>query len=296
MAPGDVTAVTVSLNGLPWIERCLESLPGVDTVVVDHGSTDGTLDLVRERFPEVRVIEQANVGYGSGLNAGFRTASPRYYLVINSDAWLEAGALERLVEFADAHPRAAVVAPRLRNPDGSLQRSARGFPTLWRLSTEYLFLRKLAPRSRALNAFYAGDFDHDEAREVDWVMGSCFLVRREACDEVGLFDEDFFLFSEETDWLYRFHAAGWTVWFTPDAEAVHVGGATHGGRMFTENVRGHLRWFAKHRGPREAERARRIMLAGTRLRALVHRGERGEQYRDAARWLASGSAESLLRR
>jgi N-acetylglucosaminyl-diphospho-decaprenol L-rhamnosyltransferase len=128
------------------------------------------------------------------------------------------------------------------------------------------------------------------------VMGSCFLVRREACDEVGLFDEDFFLFSEETDWLYRFHAAGWEVWFTPDAEAVHVGGATHGGRMFTENVRGHLRWFAKHRGPREAERVRRIMLAGTRIRALIHRGERGEQYREAARWLASGSAESLLRR
>ena len=296
MAPGDVTAVTVTLNGLPWIERCLESLRGVDTVLVDHGSTDGTLELVRERFPDVRVVEQANVGYGSGLNAGFRAASPSYYLVINSDAWLEEGALERLVAFADGHPDAAVVAPRLRNPDGSLQRSVRGFPTTWRLATEYGYLRKLAPRSHALNAFYAGDFDHGSAREVDWVMGSCFLVRREACDAVGLFDEDFFLFSEETDWLYRFHEAGWTVWFTPEAEAVHVGGATHGGRLFTENVRGNLRWFAKHRGPREAERARRIMLAGSRVRAVLYRGERGEQYREAARWLASGSAESLLRR
>ena len=156
MAQGDVTAVTVTLNGLPWIERCLESLRGVETIVVDHGSTDGTLDLVRERFPDVRVIEQENRGYGAGLNAGMRVASGRYYLVVNSDAWVVGDAVERLVAFADEHPDAAVVAPRLSNPDGTLQRSVRGFPTLWRLATEYLFLRKLAPRSRALNAFYAG--------------------------------------------------------------------------------------------------------------------------------------------
>jgi N-acetylglucosaminyl-diphospho-decaprenol L-rhamnosyltransferase len=281
----DVTAVTVTLNGLPWIEQCLDSLRGVDTIVVDHGSTDGTLDLVRSRFPGVRVIEQGNKGYGAGLNAGFRAASPDYYLVINSDAWLVGDALERLVAFADGHPDAAVVAPRLRNPDGTLQRSVRGFPTLWRLSTEYFFLRKVAPRSHALNAFYAGGFDHDHARPVDWVMGSCFLVRRAACDEVGLFDEDFFLFSEETDWFYRFHQAGWSVWFTPDAEAVHVGGATHGGRMFGENVKGHVRWFAKHRGPKEAARARALLRTSLRMRGVLFRGERGRMYRDAARSL-----------
>ena len=275
----------MTLNGLPWIERCLESLRGTDTIVVDHGSTDGTVDLVRERFPAVRLIEQANTGYGAGLNAGFLASAPRYWLVINSDAWVVDDAVDRLAEFADAHEDAAVVAPRLRNPDGTLQRSVRGFPTLWRLATEYFFLRKLAPRSHVLNAFYAGDFDHGSVREVDWVMGSCFLVRRAAADEVGLFDEDFFLFSEETDWLYRFHEAGWSVWFTPDAEAVHVGGATHGGRMFVENVRGHVRWFAKHRGPREAARARRLLITALRLRGLVYRGERGRMYREAARAL-----------
>jgi GT2 family glycosyltransferase len=275
--------VTVTLNGLPWIEQCLESLAGVETILVDHGSTDGTLAVVRERFPAVRVIEQENRGLGAGLNTGMRAAGARYHLLINSDAWLVAGAVDRLVAFADAHDDAAVVAPCLRNPDGTLQRSVRGFPTLWRLATEYFFLRKLAPRSHALNAFYAGDFDHGSARPVEWVMGSCFLVRRAAADEVGMFDEDFFLFSEETDWLYRFHVAGWTVWFTPDAEAVHVGGATHGGRLFVENVRGQLRWFAKHRGPREAARARHLLRAALRLRGLLFRGERGRMYRDAAR-------------
>ena len=127
--------------------------------------------------------------------------------------------------------------PRLRNRDGTLQRSVRGFPTLWRVATEYFFLRKLAPRSRALNSYYAGWFDHDESREIDWAMGPCFLVRRDAADAVGLFDESFFMFWEETDWLYRFNRAGWKVWFLPEAEVVHVGGATHGGRMFGENVR-----------------------------------------------------------
>ena len=282
---GDVSAVTVTLNGLPWIEQCLESLAGVETILVDHGSTDGTLERVRERFPAVRVIEQENRGLGAGLNAGMLAAPARYHLLINSDAWLVENALERLVAFADAHEDAAVVAPRLRNPDGTLQRSVRGFPTLWRLATEYFFLRKLAPRSHAFNAYYAGDFDHGSARSVEWVMGSCFLVRRTAADQVGMFDEDFFLFSEETDWLYRFHQAGWTVWFTPDAEAVHVGGASHGGRMYVENVRGIVRWFAKHRGSREAARARGLLAVALRLRGLVFRGERGRMYRDAARAL-----------
>jgi N-acetylglucosaminyl-diphospho-decaprenol L-rhamnosyltransferase len=285
MAPADVSAVTVTLDALPWVEQCLESVRGIETIVVDHGSTDGTLELVRDRFPDVRVLEQENRGYGAGLNAGMRLASGRHFLLLNSDAWLVGDALERLVAFADAHADAAVVAPKLLNPDGSLQRSVRGFPTLWRLATEYFFLRKLAPRSRLLNAFYAGGFDHDQAREIEWTMAACLLVRRDASDEVGLLDEDFFMFSEETDWLYRFRLAGWTAWFLPAAEVVHVGGATHGGRMFPENVKGHVRFFAKHRGPRAAARARRLLLVALRLRGLLFRGERGRMYRDAARAL-----------
>jgi GT2 family glycosyltransferase len=291
----DVSAVVVTFNSAEWIERCLESVRGLETIVVDNGSTDGTPALVRERFPDVRVVEQENVGMGAGNNAGMRLASGRYFLLLNSDAWLVDAAAEQLAGFADEHPDAAVVGPRLLHRDGSLQRSARSFPTLWRLATEYLFLRKLAPRSRALNAFYEGGFDHDEAREVDWLFGACLLVRRDAADEVGLFDEDFFMFSEETDWCYRFRQAGWTVWFFPGAEAVHVGGASHGGRLFAENVRGHLRFLAKHRGPAYAERARKLLLAGVRLRLLLFRGARGAGYREAAAWLASGDAATLLR-
>jgi GT2 family glycosyltransferase len=293
----DVSVVVVTLNALPWIERCLDSVRGHERIVVDHGSTDGTLELVRKRFPDVRLIEQENRGLGGGSNAGMRVASGDYFLLLNSDAWAVDGAIERLVEFAQAHPEAAVVGPRLSNPDGSLQRSVRGFPTVWRLATEYLFLRKLAPRSRALNAFYGAGFGHDRVLEAEFLMGACLLVRREAADTVGLFDEDFFMFSEETDWCYRFRQAGWKVLFFPGAEFVHVGGAStrqDWGPMFREQVRGHLRFLAKHRGAREAERARKLLLASLRLRGLAFPGERGRTYGEAARWLASSRLPELL--
>ena len=294
--PADVSAVVVTLDARPWIERCLDSVRSRETIVVDVGSTDGTLELVRGRFPDAQLVEIENRGLAAGWNEGIRRASGRYVLILNADAWMLDDAIEKLAAFVDAHPEAAVVAPRLLNLDGTLQRSVRGFPTLWRLATEYLFLRKLAPRSSALNAFYAGGFEHDTVREAEFVMGAVMLVRREAIDAVGPLDEDFFLFSEETDWHYRFERAGWKVFFTPDAEAVHVGGASHGGRFFVEQITGHLRFLAKHRGLREAERARRLLLVALRLRGAAFRGERGRIYREAAARLASGPVRELLRR
>ena len=290
----DAAVVVVTYDALPWIEDCLASVRGEQVVVVDNGSRDGTVALVRERFAEVRVVESENRGLGAGWNVGIRETASRYVLLLNADAWLREDALARLVAFADGRPRAAVVGPRLLNPDGTLQRSVRGFPTLWRLATEYFFLRKLAPRTRALNAFYAGGFDHDEVREAEFVMGACMLVRRDAIDEVGPLDEEFFLFSEETDWCYRFRQAGWEVLFFPGAECVHVGGAAHGGRLYRENLLGHLRFLRKHDGARTAELARRLLLAALRLRGVLFRGERGRVYRETAGWLASGSAAELL--
>jgi len=292
----DASVVVVTYNALPWIEKSIESVQDEEVVVVDNGSTDGTVDVVRELFPEARLLERENLGLASGWNAGLAVATGRYFMLLNADAWLTDGSLARLVEFADAHPEAAVVGPKLLNTDGTLQRSVRGFPTLWRLATEYFFLRKLAPGSQLLNAFYAGGFEHDEVREVEVVMGACMLVRRDAVEQVGPLDESFFLFSEETDWCYRFKQAGWKVLFFPGAECVHVGGASHGGRMFRENVRGHLRFLAKHRGVRYAERSRRLLGWSLRLRARLFRDERGRMYRDAADWLSSGRVPELLDR
>jgi N-acetylglucosaminyl-diphospho-decaprenol L-rhamnosyltransferase len=286
----DVAVVVVTYNGLPYVERSLESVERYETVVVDHGSTDGTLDLVRKRFPRARVVEQKNRGLAAGWNRGIRETSAPFVLVLNADAWVVGDAPERLAAFAEQHERAGFVAPRLLNPDGTLQPSVRAFPTPWRLATEYLFLRKLAPRSRVLNAFYGAGFRHDEVREIDFAKAAGFLLRRDAFDNVGPFDEGFFLFSEETDWCYRLREAGWHSFFYPDAEIVHVGGSSwraESATLFTEQVRGHLRFLAKHRGQKTADRARRVLLAGLRLRSLLFRGERRDLYRNAADWLRS---------
>jgi len=284
----DVAVVVVTYDAQPWLGRCLESVRGYETVVVDHGSTDGTLELVREKFPHVHLVEQENRGVGAGWNRGVEETRESWIFLLNSDAWVLGDAIERLRAFGEERPEAAIVVPRLLNPDGTVQRSVRGFPTLWRLATEYLFLRKLAPRSRALNAFYAGGFDHDEARAVEWAMGAALLVRREAAQRVGGVDEEFFMFNEESDWMYRFRDAGWSAWFFPGAEVVHVGGGStrrEWGRMFATQVQSHVRFVRKHHGNRAAALTRVVLLGSLALRGVLFRGERGRTYRQAARAL-----------
>ena len=124
----DVSVVVVSHNGLPWLEPALDSVRWHETVLVDHGSSDGTVQFVRDRYPDVAVVEEENRGLAFGWNTGVERTSGRYVLLLNSDAWLDDGALDALVAFADAQPRAAVVGPRLRYPDGRLQRSVRAMP------------------------------------------------------------------------------------------------------------------------------------------------------------------------
>ncbi len=290
----DVSVVVVTYNAAEYLERCLESVRGHETIVVDHGSHDASVAIAR-RLGAV-VVEQENRGLAAGWNTGLERSSGEYVFILNADAWAIGDCVERLARVLDQRADVAVVGPRLLNPDGTLQRSVRGFPTVWRLATEYLFLRKLAPRSRALNAFYAGGFAHDRPCEAEFLMGAAMLVRRSAADEIGPLDEGFFLFSEETDWHYRFREAGWRVVFEPDAEVVHVGGASHGGKLFDEQLRGHIRFLLKHRGARQAELARRLLIAALLLRGVAFRGERGRMYRAGARFLASGSARQLAER
>ena len=292
-----VGVVVVTLNALPYLIPCLESVQRYDTVVVDHGSTDGTPELVAERFPNVKLVRQENRGLAFGWNRGMdELGSRRYFLFLNADAWMVDGAVDKLVAFANAHPDVAVVGPKLLSQDGTIQRSVRGFPTTWRLATQYLLLRRLGPRSRIFNAAAGAGFDYNDVFEAEWLIGAAMLVRNDAISEIGELDESFFLFSEEVDWCYRFKRAGWKVVYLPDAEAIHVGEASHGGLMVREFVRSNLRYMAKHHGRGTAERARRVMLAGVTMRALLHRGLKRRANREAAHWLASGSAEELLAR
>ena len=301
-----VSIVIVSFNAREHLERCLDAVAcgEHEVVVVDNASQDGSPELVRERFPAARLLElPENLGFGAANNAGMDAASGDLFLLLNSDAWPVADAIERLAAFAAKRPRAGIVGPRLRNPDGSLQRSVRGWPTPWRLATEYAFLRRLGRRTRAFNAFYGAGFDHESVRVVEVVKGAVMLVRREAYEATRGFDSDFFMYGEEMDLCYRTGRAGWEVVFDPGAEFVHIGGVSTGARwgerpefgpMRREQLRGHLRFIAKHQGPRSAERARRLLSGSLRLRAAVFGGETGRAFGQAAAWLRSGSVPELL--
>jgi len=297
----DVSVIVVSYNAREHLERCLAEVTAGphEVIVVDNASTDGSPELVRSEFPSVRLVElDENRGFGAGNNEGMRVAGGRYFLLLNSDAWPVGESIEELVAFADARPGLGVAGPRLVGLDGRLQSSVRGFPTVWRLATEYFFLRKLAPRSRIFNAFYGAGFDYTSPREAEFLMGAVLLLRPEAILQVGDFDERFFMFSEETDLCYRMREAGWTVEFDPAAEFVHVGGAStkpEWGRMYREQLRGHLLFLAKHGSLARAERARKLMMHALRLRAVLFRGERARTYRSGASWLASGHASALIR-
>ena len=296
----DVSVVIVSYESRALLARCLAAVQAdagrsatCEVIVVDQASQDGTAAWLAAEHPAVRVIElPENIGFGAGNNRGAALASGRWLLLLNSDAFVRPGAIDELVRFAEARPAAGIVGPRLLWPDGRLQRSCRRFPTVFRLATEYLYLRKLAPRSRILNGFYYGEFAHDEAWRVDWVTGACALVRRELFERLGGFDEAFFLYSEEVDLLYRARQLGAETWFDPAAEVEHEWGGTAGrssALTLEEQARSHVRYFDKHASRAAAKRARSVLLAGLRLRA-----RRSAAYRDAARWLAARPVEALL--
>lgn len=297
---GEVSVIVVSYNARGVLERCLSKLDTgrFEVIVVDNASDDGSPDLVREQHPEMTLIEAGgNLGFGAANNLGMRQASGRYFALVNSDAWAVDDGLDVLVEFAKRNPRLGIVGPRLLTEDGSVQQSVRGFPTVWRLCTEYFLLRKLAPSSRAFNAFYGAGFDYATAGDADWLMGAALVIRRELIDELGGFDERFFLFSEEVDLCYRAREAGWRTAFTPDATFVHLGGSSTRpvwSRMYREQLRGHVLFLEKHEGIETAESARVWLVRALRLRALVFGGQRGRTYGEAARWLGSRNVEALV--
>jgi N-acetylglucosaminyl-diphospho-decaprenol L-rhamnosyltransferase len=300
----DVSIVVVSYNAEVYLERCLSVVANGrdEVIVVDCGSSDASRALVRDQYRSVRLIElDENRGYGAAVNEGLRVASGRYLLVLNCDAWPVDDAIARLAAFAGQNPDVGVVGPRLLNLDGSLQPSVRGYPTLWRLATEYLFLRWLAPRSRLLNAFYGAGFDHKGTRDAEFLVGAVLLLPRDLAEQLGGFDTSFFMFNEEVDLCYRVREQEKRVVFFPHAEFVHVGGAytrTAWSRMYREQLRSHMRFLAKHGSLRTAERGRILLFWAMRFRSivfrLVFRTERARLSREAARWLGSADAASFL--
>ena len=261
----DVSVSLVNTNSRVLLLACLESLEAKDTeiVVLDNASEDGSAAAVRERFPEVRVIEQRHrAGFGANHNTVIRATTGRYVFVLNEDTTSDDWGFERMVAHLDANPRVAALAPRLVYPDGRSQASAWRFPS---------------PEAAALGLLTLGrvgivQSGGSKTRDVDWAMAAALMLRRDALDEVGPFDEDFFIYSEETDLARRLRRAGWRTQYFPQVTVVHHESQFSVGipeRRINEMWRGRHRYWQKHHSAGGAGLAAALTGAQYAARALL---------------------------
>jgi GT2 family glycosyltransferase len=206
----------------------------------------------RKDFPSVNIIENSeNRGFAAANNLGIASSYGRYVLLLNSDTIVLDGVISKMVAFADSHTEAAVVGCRVLNPDKTLQPTCFMFPSLLNLWLEATYLYKLFPQNRFFGREQMTWWNRSDAREVDVITGCCMLVRREAIEQVGMMDEKFFMYGEETDWCYRFKRAGWKVIFSPAGEIIHLGGQSTNRVREEMNIRlrtSILRFIKKHHG------------------------------------------------
>lgn len=241
--------------------------------MLDNASRDGSAEMVRRHFPRVRLLESAeNLGFARGYNRATQDAEGRHVFILNPDTVVQPGALGRLVAFLDGHPAAGAAAPRLLNSDGSLQASCRRFPTPLAAILRNTFLGRLVPRNRHARAYLMADWDHSSVREVDWVSGAAMCVRRKTWEEVGGFDEGFFMYAEDMDWCLRAHHAGWGIYYVPDAVVTHHIGRSSDQRplaMVMTFHRSMARFYRKHYAPRWPRGTRWLPLLGIWTRAAL---------------------------
>lgn len=255
----DLAVVVVNHNAGTFLARCLDSVQtsagdiGLEVVVVDNASGDGSPRYAEEAGARV-LRNERNRGFAPAANQGIGATTAPFVLLLNPDAEIVGGTLSALVKVARERPRAGAVGLLVRNPDGSIQPSARRVPRLFE-ALGHAFLGPIAPGNRFTRSYTMAGWDRTEEREVEWVSGSAMLLRRDAVEEVGPFDDGYFMYVEDVDLCTRLRRAGWNVLFSPEVEVVHeIGVSTRGqhGRMAFQHSRSVFRYFSKFRatGPR----------------------------------------------
>lgn len=282
--PSRVGAVIVNYNAGPLLSTCVASLRGeglAEIVVVDNGSVDGSALALARADPGVVVVDPGrNLGYGAGANLGLAAGSAELVLVGNPDIVVAPGAVATLVATLDADPGLGLVGPRLEGAGGALYPSARTFPSIVD-AAGHGFLGLVAPGNRFSRRYKLADWDHAQARVVDWVSGACFVARRQVLDLLGGFDEAYFMYAEDVDLCWRAARAGWRVAYQPAATVVHLQGVSarhHPYRMIAEHHRSLARFASRStRGWRRGLLP--VVALGLALRAALaaaqHRARRG---------------------
>ncbi len=253
----DLSVIIVTYNSEPYIDACLRSLEAtldprtVEVCVVDNASTDATCRIVRRHADRVHLVANPhNLGFAAALNRGLAATRGRHVLWLNPDATLENGGAPVLVAYLDEHPEVGIVGPKILDPDGRLQRSARAFPSYdWPLGHRHGWLTRLFPANPFSSRYLLADLDPSAVRDVDWVSGACLVHRREVAERLGGLDERFFMYCEDVDFCLRARRAGWTVRYHPALIVRHhVAGSTRqqSTRMLLERHRSLWRYYRKH--------------------------------------------------
>ncbi|MBN2138819.1 MAG: glycosyltransferase [Sedimentisphaerales bacterium] len=253
-----LSIIVVSWNVKQDLADCIRSISQnppdcrYEIIVVDNASTDGSAEMVAKEFPSVTLISnEDNRGFAAANNIGIRQARGRYVLLLNPDTVVHAGSLDTLITFMENHNDVGACGPKLLNSDGTIQPSARKFPTLRALLHRYTILRILPLFRRQYRKWLMTDFTHDRRKNVDQVMGAALMVRRSVLENVGLMDEDFFMYYEEVDLCCRIKKAGWRIVFVPDAVITHTGGRSIGQIRIRKRImtlRSVMLFLRKHRG------------------------------------------------
>ncbi|HEX6208199.1 MAG TPA: glycosyltransferase family 2 protein [Actinomycetota bacterium] len=251
----DLAVVVVNFNAGEHLRTCVGSVYAaagdlaLDVAVVDNASRDGSAEAAAAANPSIRVIDNpVNRGFAAAANRGFAETEAPFVFLLNPDAAITGGRLDAFVKVAKERPRAGALGCLVRNPDGSLQPSARKVPGIGE-GLAHAFLGRVAPDNRWSRSYTMAEWDRASEREVEWVSGSAMLVRREAFHAVGGFDEGYFMYVEDVDLCTRLRKRGWSVLFTPELEVTHeVGVSTrsHPRRMAYEHSRSIYRYFSKH--------------------------------------------------
>jgi hypothetical protein len=286
----DLSISIVNHNNRDLLEPLLKSIIArtralsYEIYVVDNASTDNSVKMMRKQFPQVNLIRNKHSkGFATNHNMVLKRAQGRYVILLNDDMLLANNALDRMVAFMDSHPEAGAIGCKLLNPDGSLQRSAWiGFPSPRALFIDLFYLSVLLPGLEWVKQSEAVLHDSGRYLEVDHILGACLLTRREIIEQVGLLDESFFLFLEETDWCYRIKQQGWKVYWIPEGEIIHYGQQSISGnaqRFVPMRYRNYCRFCRKHGSSVSEILAMKVIIAlGSCLRAGVwgYRGLTGQ--------------------
>jgi GT2 family glycosyltransferase len=279
LAP-DISIVIVTWNAIGYTRECLTSLDeqrsglSVETTVVDNDSADGTQQMIRAEFPHVCLVEnKANLGFAKANNIGISRCSGRYVCLVNSDVNVPQDCLGRMYDYMEANPAVGVSGPRMIGRSGKVERSYMRFPTLWNSLCNSLALDALFKGSRLFGGAMMTDFRNNQTSEVEVLNGWFLMVRREALDQVGLLDEDFFMYGEDIDWSFRFRKAGWQTVYFAGAQAIHYGGASSERapvRFYIERQRASVQFWNKHHGRIGALTNRSIIFLHEVIRILGH--------------------------